>query len=132
MTMQHIGYSNEHTGGIVVCSYWCPLCELHARLASLVTLAHNLAVAAFGAAMFRAGDNHGFHMGSDESQCTCQWSPNVHGEAYRGSTRCEQDVEDDDYYARAADLDDDEPLGCCPRHTWGDEFHDPGCTGAKQ
>src|SRR4051794_9911105 len=59
---------------------------------SLWTLAHNLAVAAFGAAMFKAGDNFGFHMGSDEfGQCTCQWSPNVDGEPYSGSTRCEQE-----------------------------------------
>ena len=62
-------------------------CDMHERLA---TLAHNLAVAAFGAAMFKAGDNYGFHMGSDESQCTCQWAPG-RGEPYRGATRCEQD-----------------------------------------
>lgn len=60
------------------------------------TLASNLAIAAFGAAMFKAGDNFGFHMGQEEyGQCTCQWSPNIHGEPYRGSTRCEQDSDDD-------------------------------------
>lgn len=58
-------------------------------------LASNLSVAGALCAAFRAGDNFGFHMGSDESQCTCQWSPNVNGEAYRGSTRCAQDVLDD-------------------------------------
>lgn len=62
-------------------------------VSALATLAHNLALAGFGAAMFRAGDNHGFHMGEDSSQCTCQWSPNVDGEPYEGSTRCE--FEDD-------------------------------------
>ena len=80
------------------------------RAAMLLTLAANLAVAGALCAAFRAGDNFGFHMGSDESQCTCQWRPNVHGEPYRGSTRCEQDVldEQDDHY------DDD-----CPHCDYG-------------
>jgi hypothetical protein len=67
-------------------------CPLHLAMR---TLAANLKVVGFGATLFRAGDNFGFHMGSDESQCTCQWSPNVNGEPYVGSTRCEQDVLDE-------------------------------------
>lgn len=53
------------------------------------TLAHNLAMAGGLCASFRAGDNFGFHMGSDESQCTCQWAPG-HGMPYAGAPRCEQ------------------------------------------
>lgn len=105
-------------------------------VSALATLAHNLATAGGMSAMFRAGDNHGFHMGEDSSQCTCQWAPNLHGEAYRGFTRCEQDEADDDYYARRAELDIDDydghddgmgPLLCCPRYTWGDGTHDLNC-----
>lgn len=67
----------------------------------MLTLAHNLAVAGFGALMFRAGDNFGFHMGSDETQCTCQWSPGVE-EPYRSASLCEQDdrYEDDEDFWR--------------------------------
>lgn len=61
----------------------------------ILCLAANLAMAGALCAAFRAGDNFGFHMGSDESQCACQWSPNTHGEAYRGATRCEQEQLDD-------------------------------------
>lgn len=32
--------------------------------------------------------------------------------------------------ARWEQFDPDE-LKCCPRHTWGDESHDPGCPEAK-
>ena len=78
------------------------------------TLAHNLATIGGLFAAFRAGDNFGFHMGEDQGQCTCQWSPG-RGVPYVGVTRCEHD---------------DEPeLGCCPRNTWGDELHDPECEG---
>lgn len=36
------------------------------------------------------------------------------------------------YLAKGTPDDEiDEPLGCCPRNTWGDEFHDPGCDGVK-
>jgi hypothetical protein len=87
------------------------------------TLAENLRIAAFGAAMFKAGDNFGFHMGEDSSQCTCQWTPG-RGVPYQGFTRCEQDD------ATVDEFEDDTPLGCCPRNTWGDEFHDPGCSEA--
>lgn len=59
-------------------------------------LASNLAIGGALCASFRAGDNFGFHMASEEyGQCTYQWSPNVRGEPYRGSTRCEQDSDDD-------------------------------------
>lgn len=59
-------------------------------------LGYNLAIGGALCAAFRAGDNFGFHMGSDDSQCTCQWRPNVNGDPYRGSTRCEQDDRTDD------------------------------------
>ena len=64
-------------------------------------LAANLAVAGGLCAAFRAGDNFGFHMGADEWQCTCQWSPGC-GEPYRGWTRCEQDEIAADYAERAS------------------------------
>ena len=70
------------------------------------TLVHNLAVAGFGATMFRAGDNHGFHMGADEMQCTCQWSPG-YGDPYKGATRCEQDEFYEDDFDRTCDRYDD-------------------------
>lgn len=89
-------------------------------ISPLGTLAHNLSIVGALFASFRAGDSFGFHMGADESQCTCQWSPG-HGEPYRGLTRCEQD----EVY------DPDDPLGCCARHTWGDELHDPWCDGGQ-
>jgi hypothetical protein len=53
-------------------------------------LGRNMAVVGALFAAFRAGDNFGFHMGSDETQCTCQWSP-CSGLPYRGSTVCEQE-----------------------------------------
>ena len=65
-------------------------------MSELATLGSNLAIAGALCAAFRAGDNFGFHMGADESQCTCQWSPNTHGEAYRGATRCEQEEYEDE------------------------------------
>lgn len=57
----------------------------------LFILAHNLAVIGALFASFRAGDNFGFHMGADESQCTCQWAPS-RGVPYRGMSRCEQEI----------------------------------------
>jgi len=58
-------------------------------------LGHNLAVAGFGFAAFRAGDHFGFHMGKDDSQCTCQWTPG-RGVPYRGATPCEYEPDDED------------------------------------
>lgn len=80
----------------------------------MLTLAHNLSVAGFGALMFKAGDNHGFHMGADESQCTCQWAPG-RGEPYRPSSRCEQED----------DSEDDQRAGCVlgERCLAADPFH---------
>jgi hypothetical protein len=71
------------------------------------TLAANLAIAGGLYASFRAGDNFGFHMGSDETQCTCQWSPG-HDEPYRGASRCEQELihEDDDPDDHFGELDE--------------------------
>lgn len=83
----------------------CPLHRAMRRLAS------NLEIAGALCASFRAGDNFGFHMGSDESQCTCQWAPG-HGTPYKGWTRCEQDPFDEieDYEDRSGyGLDGDEP-----------------------
>ncbi len=85
-------------------------------VSALATLVHNVASAAFGAAMFRAGDNYGFHMGEDSSQCTCQWAPG-RGVPYGGSTRRDRDNRYDDWNQ---DDDDDEwpaplaqgPNGC--------------------
>lgn len=62
---------------------------IHLR-ASMICLARNISVGAALFAAFRAGDNFGFHMGSDETQCTCQWAPGA-GEPYHKSTRCEQE-----------------------------------------
>lgn len=77
----------------------------------IATLVHNLAVAGFGALMFHAGDNFGFHMGADESQCTCQWAPG-RGGPYRAPSWCEQDAADDDVFWReeAVDFDDIDAL----------------------
>lgn len=88
-------------------------------------LAHNLAVAGFGALMWRSGDNHGFHMGSDESQCTCQWAPG-RGEQYRPSSRCEQE----EYYDEPeVELDDFDDAGEWPDNLPIDGTAGPnGCT----
>jgi hypothetical protein len=83
-------------------------CVLGFEVGWLATLVHNLSVAAFGAAMFRAGDNFGFHMGEDQSQCECQWTPG-RGEPYRGARRCESDCDDYDYDYSS---DADGPNGC--------------------
>lgn len=64
----------------------------------LLTLGHNIAVVGGLFVAFRAGDNFGFHMGEDSSQCTCQWSPG-RGLPYAGPTRCESDCDDYDYGA---------------------------------
>lgn len=61
-------------------------CPLHRAMR---TLAYNLKWAGALCASFKAGDNFGFHMGEDSSQCTCQWSPGA-GVPYVGWTRCEQ------------------------------------------
>lgn len=98
MRLEHLRmrtYFHGHGYSEPFCSQYCQLCALNSGLASLRTIARNLRDAAGLCAAFRAGDNFGFHMGSDESQCTCQWSPNTRGEAYVGSTRCEHDVLDD-------------------------------------
>lgn len=95
---------------------YCSICEGSGigwfDRSRLFTLAHNLAVVGALFASFRAGDNFGFHMGSDETQCTCQWSPG-RGEPYRGSTRCEQDAfYDDDWQDlehELAELADEDP-----------------------
>lgn len=101
--------------------YVCDVCEPPAPIARLLqyreaarTLAHNLSVAGFGALMWRSGDNHGFHMGADESQCTCQWAPG-RGEPYRPSSRCEQED----------DSEDDQRAGCVlgERCLAADPFH---------
>lgn len=74
----------------------------------MITLAHNLAIGCALVASFRAGDNFGFHMGSDRDglgQCTCQWSPG-YGEPYRGASRCVEDDEYDDRDDHIGDLDE--------------------------
>ena len=81
----------------------------HFPAAWMITLAHNHAVGCALVASFRAGDNFGFHMGSDMdglSQCVCQWHPGT-GEPYRGTTRCDQDLahEDDDPDDHFGELD---------------------------
>ena len=91
------------------------------------TLAHNLAVAGFGAAMFRAGDNFGFHMGEDSSQCTCQWSPG-RGVPYVGSQRCEHERYDDDFYDQEPD-DPDELDDYDPEGEWPDNLAAAGPNG---
>lgn len=74
----------------------------------IARLVNNLAIGAALFLSFRAGDNFGFHMGSESDihQCTCQWSPGD-GEPYIGATRCrieeERDEIDED------DEDDDNP-----------------------
>lgn len=87
---------------------WCGNTgEVAEDISPVVTLVHNLVIAGALFVAFRAGDNHGFHMGEDSSQCTCQWSPNVHGEAYKGATRCEQELlyEDDGHDDECAHCD---------------------------
>jgi hypothetical protein len=75
-------------------------CPLHRGMR---TLGENLRVIGALFASFRAGDNFGFHMGADETQCTCQWSPGS-GEPYRQPNRCEQEraVEDFEEWAQGA------------------------------
>lgn len=93
-----------HTKG-----WWCinDRCPLHRAMR---VLGENLRIAAFGAVMFKAGDNFGFHMGSDDfSQCTCQWSPG-RGEPYRKSNRCEQE----EIYDERNDYPDDDDAGEWP------------------
>lgn len=115
---------NFHEALLVCINERCPLHR------GMRTLGENLRIAAFGAAMFKAGDNFGFHMSEDSSQCTCQWSPG-RGVPYVGPTRCESDCDDYDYSPHGQSSLDDDVVGCCPRNTWGDEFHDPGCRGGQ-
>ena len=85
------------TGDDVTCDRCDGTGETVREVTWIATLAHNLAVAGFGALMFKAGDNFAWHMaGDDFSQCTCQWEPG-RGEPYRPSSRCEQEGEDEDY-----------------------------------
>lgn len=60
------------------------------EVSEYATLAHNLAMIGGLFASFRAGDNFGFHMGADELQCTCQWSPS-RGVPFFASKHCEND-----------------------------------------
>lgn len=59
-------------------------CPLHRAMRNL---AANLRIVGALFASFRAGDNYGFHMGEDSSQCDCQWRPGS-GEPYRVAERC--------------------------------------------
>lgn len=78
-------------------------CPLHRGMRRL---GENLKIGGALCASFRAGDNFGFHMGSDDMmQCTCQWSPGC-GEPFCMSRRCEQD----ELY-ESDELDD--PAGYC-------------------
>jgi hypothetical protein len=90
---------------------WCGDCggagEVAIDMSPAVTFFFNVSVAAGLFVAFRAGDNFGFHMGSDESQCTCQWSP-TRGVPFQPSTRCEQEDDEPEpaLFASMEDLDD--------------------------